>query len=78
MKNPGEHTIYTIGHSTHTFDEFLNMLQYFNIEVVADIRSLPGSRKFPQFNKENLETSLENNGIKYLHLSALGGRRKLQ
>lgn len=78
MKNPGEHTIYTIGHSTHTFDEFMNMLQSFNIEVVADIRSLPGSRKFPQFNKENLETSLENNGIKYLHLSDLGGRRKVK
>lgn len=78
MKNPDEHIIYTIGHSTHTFDEFLNMLQSFNIETVADIRSLPGSRKFPQFNKENLEISLKSNGINYLHLIDLGGRRKVK
>ena len=78
MKNPDEHIIYTIGHSTHTFDDFLDMLQSFNIETVADICSLPGSRKFPQFNKENLEISLKSNGINYLHLIDLGGRRKVK
>ena len=42
-------TIYTIGHSTHSFDEFLKMLQSFNIKIVADIRSLPGSRKVTKY-----------------------------
>lgn len=69
-------TIYTIGHSTHTFDEFLAMLKSFDIELLVDIRSFPGSRKFPQFNKENLENSLPENNIEYTHLIKLGGRRK--
>jgi len=71
-------TIYTIGHSTHSLAEFLDMLQSFDIKTLADIRSLPGSRKFPQFNKENLEISLVEAGIKYLHLADLGGRRKVK
>jgi uncharacterized protein (DUF488 family) len=72
------HTIYTIGHSTRSLEEFLNMLQSFDIKILADIRSLPGSRKYPQFNKEDLKISLENVGIQYLHLADLGGRRKLK
>ena len=71
------HTIYTIGHSTHTLAEFLAMLKSFDIEVLADIRSLPGSNKYPQFNQENLEVSLPENGITYIHLADLGGRRKI-
>jgi uncharacterized protein (DUF488 family) len=72
------HTIYTIGHSTRSLEEFLNMLQSFDIKILADIRSLPGSRKYPQFNKEDLKISLENVGIQYLHLADLGGRRKVK
>ncbi|HZW64956.1 MAG TPA: DUF488 domain-containing protein, partial [Hanamia sp.] len=49
--------IYTIGHSTHSLEEFIAMLKSFNIELLADIRSFPGSRKFPHFNKENLPAS---------------------
>ena len=71
-------SIYTIGHSTRSIEEFLNMLQSFNIKVLVDIRSLPGSRKFPQFNKEDLEVSLEQNGIQYLYFTDLGGRRKVK
>lgn len=52
------------------------MLQSFEIELLVDIRSLPGSRKFPQFNKEELEVSLPKHGIEYYHLKELGGRRK--
>ncbi|HRQ51185.1 MAG TPA: DUF488 domain-containing protein [Agriterribacter sp.] len=70
-------TIWTIGHSTHPFGEFTAMLQSFGIRLVADIRSLPGSRKFPQFNKEMLELTLPQNHIQYIHLKALGGRRKV-
>lgn len=69
-------TIWTIGHSTHPFDEFVAMLNSFQIEVIADIRNFPGSRKFPHFNKESLELSLPQNNIGYVHLKELGGRRK--
>src|ERR1019366_6436181 len=68
--------IWTIGHSTRPIEEFVAKLQSFKIELVADIRSYPGSRKFPQFNKEALEISLPENGIQYMHLKDLGGRRK--
>lgn len=69
-------TIWTIGHSTRSLEEFIAMLQSFNIVVIADIRSFPGSRKFPHFNKEALEISLPENKIQYVHLKDLGGRRK--
>jgi uncharacterized protein (DUF488 family) len=70
-------TIWTIGHSTRSFEEFGLMLHSFNIKLVADVRSYPGSRKFPQFNKEALEISLPQTGIQYVHLKDLGGRRKV-
>lgn len=69
-------TIWTIGHSTRTLEEFLTMLQSFDIQLIADIRSYPGSRRFPQFNKEALEISLPQNGIEYILIKNLGGRRK--
>jgi len=72
-----EKIIYTLGHSTHTLEEFMAMLKSFNIELLADIRSFPGSRKFPHFNKENLPASLAKNNIEYIHLRNLGGRRKV-
>ena len=68
--------IWTIGHSTHPFEEFVVMLKSFQIELVADIRSFPGSRRYPHFNKEILENSLPLNEIEYVHLRDLGGRRK--
>lgn len=70
-------TIWTIGHSTRSLDEFMDILKSFQIKMVADIRSFPGSRKFPQFNKEELEISLPLNNIQYIHLKNLGGRRKV-
>ena len=76
MKQAENHTIYTIGHSTHSFAEFLEMLRSFDIKILVDIRSMPGSRKFPQFDQENLKTTMEKSGIHYIHLSNLGGRRK--
>ncbi|MFA6361121.1 MAG: DUF488 domain-containing protein [Dysgonamonadaceae bacterium] len=77
MKTNQSKTVWTIGHSTHSLDELVAMLHSFNIETVVDIRSYPGSRKFPQFNKEALEVSLPENNIEYLHLKKLGGRRKV-
>lgn len=68
---------WTIGHSTLTFDEFIAMLKSFQIKVVADIRSFPGSRRFPQFNKETLEITLPANNLEYIYIKNLGGRRKV-
>lgn len=72
------HTIWTIGHSTHPLDEFIVMLQSFGIELLADVRSFPGSNRYPHFNKEALEVSLPAAGIQYQHFKDLGGRRKAQ
>jgi uncharacterized protein (DUF488 family) len=69
-------TIWTIGHSTHSLEEFIEMLHSFQITTLVDIRNYPGSRRYPHFNKEALEVSLPANGIEYLHLKELGGRRK--
>lgn len=52
------------------------MLHSFSIKNLVDIRRLPGSRKFPQFDQDNLATFLAGSGIHYVHLSELGGRRK--
>jgi uncharacterized protein (DUF488 family) len=70
--------IWTIGHSTRSIDEFISLLNSYHIELIADIRSLPGSRRYPQFNKEELQVSLPDHGIRYIHLKELGGRRKVQ
>lgn len=70
-------TIWTIGHSTRTMEEFLHLLKTFHIELLVDVRHYPGSRKFPQFNKENMKVVLPENGIEYQHLIGLGGRRKV-
>ena len=75
MEAPEKHTIYTIGHSTRTIIEFLEMLLSLNIKVLADIRRLPGSRKYPQFDQDALKKSLEENGIEYVYIEDLGGRR---
>jgi uncharacterized protein (DUF488 family) len=68
--------IWTIGHSTHSLEEFISWLNAFEIQEVVDVRSYPGSRKYPQFNKQTLEVSLPQAGLNYVHLKALGGRRK--
>ena len=67
--------LFTIGHSTHPLDRFLALLTEQSIEVLADIRRFPGSRKFPQFNQPNLASALPDAGIEYCWLPALGGRR---
>jgi len=67
--------IYTIGHSTHTLDEFVSLLRAYSIQRLADVRTVPRSRHNPQFGKETLETFLPGEGIEYLHLKDLGGLR---
>jgi len=69
-------TLYTIGHSTRPLDEFIAVLQAHSIQTLVDIRSLPMSRRLPHFNREALEKTLPEAGIRYVWLKELGGRRK--
>ena len=68
-------TILTIGHSTHTFDEFVSMLEAHHVARLVDVRTIPKSRRVPQFNTESLAAELPARGIDYVHLKALGGLR---
>lgn len=68
--------IWTIGHSTRTIDEFFALLQGQDIQLLVDIRTYPGSRRYPHFNKENLSAFLTSRNIHYRHMPGLGGRRK--
>lgn len=68
--------LFTIGHSTHPLDEFLNLLAQHDIEALADVRRFPGSRKYPHFSRDHLASSLPEAGIAYRWFEALGGRRK--
>lgn len=67
--------IFSIGHSNHSIDKFLNLLESSQINMVVDVRSAPFSRMFPQFNQETLKKSLSDNSIGYLFLGdQIGGR----
>lgn len=68
--------IYSVGHSTRSFDDFLALLRAFDVTLVVDVRTLPGSRRYPQFDKESLERTLPEAGIDYRHVPALGGLRR--
>jgi len=68
--------IWTIGHSTRSIEEFVDALKSYEIQVLVDVRSFPGSRRYPHFNREALRGSLRAAGIDYVHLPELGGRRK--
>lgn len=73
-KRPG--LIWTIGHSTRNIDTFVGLLAENRIKAVADVRMYPGSKRYPQFNRENLADSLKEAGIGYEHFPELRGRRK--
>jgi uncharacterized protein (DUF488 family) len=70
-----EVAVYTIGHSTRTMEEFLELLQTYGVTMLIDVRTAPHSRHNPQFNKEALPAILKGYGIKYLHLPEIGGLR---
>jgi uncharacterized protein (DUF488 family) len=69
---------FTIGHSTRSIDEFVQMLRCVGIETVVDVRTIPRSRTNPQFNKDTLPTTLDHFEIGYVHLPELGGLRTAQ
>ncbi len=68
-------TVYTIGHSTRTIEEFIGILQTYAIQQVVDVRRIPRSRTNPQFNEEAICRSLAEVHLRYHHLKALGGLR---
>lgn len=69
-------TIWTIGHSTRSIDAFIELLQHYRIQAVADVRRFPGSRRLPQFGEAALRSSLKQHDIDYLLITELGGRRR--
>ncbi|MFL6353428.1 MAG: DUF488 family protein [Bryobacteraceae bacterium] len=75
MSGRESETVYTIGHSTRPADEFVTILNAYAIELVADIRTIPRSRRNPQYDQESLKRVLAEHHIGYVHLPALGGLR---
>jgi uncharacterized protein (DUF488 family) len=69
-------TIFTIGHSTRSAEEFIALLRRSGVQRVYDIRAFPGSRRYPQFNSGALADELRSAGIGYEHHPELGGRRR--
>src|SRR5438552_8666092 len=69
-------TIYTVGHSVRSLDEFLSILEVQAIARLADVRTIPKSRRHPHFAGDALSRSLADSGIEYRHFAALGGLRK--
>ncbi len=76
MLIPAEVTIWTVGHSTRTWEAFLSLLQEGRIRLLADVRHFPTSARVPWTNRDALAAGLEAAGIGYAHLEGLGGYRK--
>jgi uncharacterized protein (DUF488 family) len=69
-------TVLTVGHSTRPLDEFIDLLRAHAVQLLADIRTVPRSRRNPQFNTNTLPVSLGEAGVDYVHIPGLGGLRK--
>jgi uncharacterized protein (DUF488 family) len=70
------HTIWTVGHSTRALEDFLVLLKAHSIELIADVRRFPMSRRYPHFNADSLSVALASRDIDYLSITTLGGRRR--
>lgn len=68
--------VWTVGHSTRSAEDFNQILAAHEIGCLVDVRSFPGSRRYPHFNRTELAQNLKAVGINYLHLRELGGRRR--
>ncbi len=75
MSRSAEATVYTIGHSTRRWEEFLELLREYRIRCLIDVRRFPGSRRHPHFDRQQLRAALAQAGIAYEHREELGGRR---
>jgi uncharacterized protein (DUF488 family) len=71
-------TVWTIGHSTRTLEDFIALLEREKIESLWDVRAFPMSRRYPHFNRDSLKVALPDAGIAYEHARQLGGRRPVQ
>lgn len=69
-------SLFSIGHSTRDFEDLVDLAKKWGVDTIADVRSFPGSRRYPHFNIEKLRITLPENKIEYLHFKDLGGRRK--
>lgn len=69
-------TIFTVGHSTRSLEELVEILEAFGVDVLVDIRTYPRSRRNPQFNTDTLPSALASAGLGYAHIPELGGRRR--
>ena len=79
MFNPAKAIpFFTIGHSTRSIEEFVDLLQESRVQVIVDVRTIPRSRRNPQFNKDVLPGTLQEFQIGYEHMLELGGRRGKQ
>ena len=67
--------MWTVGHSNKPLEEFLGLVSTHKIQSIVDVRRFPVSRRYPHFSQQNLEQSLSNHGVSYLHFPELGGRR---
>ena len=70
-----QRTLFTIGHSTRTWEEFVAILQAWKIDTLVDVRTVPKSRTFPWFSQDCMARALPKAGINYVHLKSLGGLR---
>jgi uncharacterized protein (DUF488 family) len=68
--------LFTVGHSTRSLDELVTSLRAFGVTNLVDVRTIPRSRRNPQFNREALRSALHRRGIRYIHLPELGGLRR--
>ena len=68
--------MFTVGHSTRDWNTFVEILQAFGIEQLVDVRTIPRSRRHPQFNSEEMAATLPRAGIRYIHMPKLGGLRR--
>jgi uncharacterized protein (DUF488 family) len=75
LAKTSETVVLTIGHSTRTLEEFVQLLEVYGVTLVADVRTVPRSRHNPQFNKETLPASLKHYGVRYIHMPEIGGLR---
>ena len=75
MAKTSETVVLTMGHSTRTLEEFVQLLEVYVVTLVVDVRTVPRSRHNPQFNKETLPDSLKHYGVLYIHMPEIGGLR---
>jgi uncharacterized protein (DUF488 family) len=75
-QSSGSPMIFTLGHSTRRLDAFIRLIQAHDLDMILDVRKIPGSRQNPQFNIDTLPAALEQAAIGYQHLPALGGLRR--